>query len=168
MTHFTPKNNENTGGLFKAILFAGLLVGTLDILVAITQTLIYGRNPLNMLKFIASGVFGKPALTGELPYAFYGLFFHYCIAMGWTILFFLIYPKIELLSRNKIISGICYGFFVWLGMTQLVLPLSNTPPFPFKLSGAIISVSILVVAIGLPLSFLASKFYASTKSGIED
>lgn len=155
--------NDTNGRLPLTILLAGLLVGTLDILAASIQTLIYGRNPLDMLKFVASGVFGNEALTGGLAFSFYGLFFHYCIAMGWTILFFLVFPKLDFLSKNRVLTGLGYGLFVWVCMSQIVLPLSNTPSFPFRLSGAIIAVMILMAAIGLPLSFIASKYYSSRR-----
>src|SRR4051812_4660882 len=89
----TSDKKEKRFGLTKMILLSGLLVGTLDILAAIVQTLLNGRNPLGMLKFIASGYFGTPALTGGFVYAICGLLFHYVIAMGWTVLFFWIYPK---------------------------------------------------------------------------
>lgn len=155
---------EKRRGLWKTVLVAGLLVGTLDILAAIIQTLINGREPLMMLKFIASGVFGKSALTGDTAYAFFGLFFHYCIAMVWTTIFFIAYPKINFLAKNRIATGIGYGVFVWVGMSQIVLPLSNTPALPFNLKGAIIAVLILIVAIGIPLSFMANKFYRKGNS----
>ncbi|MCI0751224.1 MAG: hypothetical protein L0Y35_05250 [Flammeovirgaceae bacterium] len=152
--------NQNAN-LVKAILVAGLIVGTLDIMAASVQTMINGRDPLNMWKFIASGVFGKKALTGGLMYSFLGLFFHYCIATIWSTIFFLAYPRISALSENRVLTGLAYGLFVWLGMSQIVLPLSNVPPLSFKLAGAIKAILILMGAIGLPLSFLASRFYST-------
>ncbi|MBA4055260.1 MAG: hypothetical protein C0490_11150 [Marivirga sp.] len=163
MAQTTTTKSETNSRLPRTIVFAGLLVGTLDILAASIQTLIYGRSPLNMLKFVASGVFGSEALTGGPAFSFYGLFFHYCIAMGWTVLFFLVYPKLDFLSRNRILTGLGYGLFVWICMSQIVLPLSNTPSLPFKLSGAIIAVLILMAAIGLPLSFIANKYYSTRR-----
>lgn len=158
----TGKNDGNTHVVI-AILLAGSIVGTLDILAATTQTLIYRRNTMDMLKFIASGVFGNAALAGGPAFSLYGLFFHYCIALGWTILFFLVYPKFNFLSKNRVATGLVYGFFVWICMSQIVLPLSNTPSFPFRLSGAVISVIILMAAVGLPLSFMAGRYYSVGK-----
>jgi len=137
---------------------ATLIVGTLDILAACVQTLINGRDPIQMLKFIASGIFGTSAFTGGPVYAIYGLFFHYCIAAIWTTLFFLIYPKVGFLSRHKILTGVSYGILVSIVMSGAVLPLSNAPGLAFTIKGAAISSAILIVAIGLPLTFLAGKF----------
>lgn len=152
-------------GLLKAILLAGLLVGTLDITAASIQTLVNGREPLNMLKFIASGVFGKTALSGGMSYALYGLFFHYCIALGWSSLFFMMYPRFSFLWRRTILTGFGYGIFVWFMMSRIVLPLSNVPRLPFRFGGAMIGASILIVAIGIPLSLMANKFYKTNGNG---
>lgn len=146
-------------GFWKTIVVSSLLVGTLDILAATIQTIINGRDPVIMLKFIASGVLGASALGGDASYALWGLFFHYCIATVWTILFFIAYSKMNLLAKNWIATGIGYGIFIWVCMSQIVLPLSKTPALPFNVKGAIIAMVILIVAIGLPLSFLTKKFY---------
>jgi hypothetical protein len=145
--------------LVATILIAGLVVGTLDILCACTQTLINGRNPVGMLKFIASGIFGPEVLTGPDIYAAYGLFFHFCIAMLWTIIFFFLYPRIPLMRKNNIMTGIVYGIFVQIMMSQVVLQLANTPPLPFRLKGQLIAAGILIAAIGIPLAFFADRYF---------
>ena len=143
---------------WKIILLAGLLVGTLDIMAVIIQTLINGRKPLGMLQFIDSGMFGKRSFSGGISFGLYGLFFHYCISLGWTWLFFKVYPALKGLTKYKVLTGICFSLLIWIIMSQVVLPLSNTPPFTFKLKQAVISMLILIVAIGLPLSFMAAKY----------
>lgn len=121
-------------GAIGTILKTGLLAGTLDILCALIQFYIKtGKDPAIVLGFIASGVFGKTALTGGTLMAFAGLFFHFVIAFIWTIFFFLLYPKISFLSKNKFLSGFGYGFFIWIVMTRIVVPLSNTPKIPFNI-----------------------------------
>jgi hypothetical protein len=42
---------------------------------------------------------------------------------------------------------------------MLVVPLSQIGPRPFNLSNAIINALILIVCIGIPLAFIAGKFY---------
>ena len=136
---------------------AWLIVGTLDITAAVIQTLINGRDPIMMLKFIASGVFGLTALQGGSGYAVLGLLFHYLIAGIWTLLFFTIYPQLRFLQKNVWLTALTYGLFVWFVMNRIVLPLSNTPAIPFTLRGALISAAILIVAIGTPLSLMARR-----------
>jgi uncharacterized membrane protein YagU involved in acid resistance len=140
-------------------------VGTLDITAAIVQTLIYKGNIIRLFQFIASGVFGTGSFSGGLPFAFYGLIFHYGIAFCWTVIFFVAYPRVKFLSENKIVAGLCYGLFVWLIMNRVVLPLSNIPPRAFELTRAALAALILIAAIGLPLSFLAASFYSKKKTG---
>ena len=143
-----------------AILVSGLIVGTLDITAAIIQTLMANRSPVAMLKFIASGIFGTEAIKGDFQYAVYGLCFHYGIATGWSALLFLLYPKLKLLAKPRLVVGLWYGIFVWTMMNRVVLPLSNTPPLPFRLDLNLLkSMVVIIIAIGLPLSFLAHRYY---------
>jgi len=151
--------------LIKTILTTGLIAGTLDITAASIQTLIYGRDPVRMYKFIASGVFGAEALAGGAFFAVCGFIFHYCIATGWVAFFFWLYPRVKFLSANRIVAGFVYGGFVWFMMNRVVLPLSNTPPIPFKVMPSLIGLSILIVAIGLPTSFLAARFFKDQNKG---
>lgn len=155
----TITETKQQRSLVATILIAGLVVGTLDILCASVQTLINGRNPIGMLKFVASGIFGPEVLTGPDIYAAFGLFFHYCIAMIWTIIFFFLYSRIAVMRKNWIVTGIAYGIFVQIMMSQVVLKLANTPPLPFRLKGQLIAASILIVAIGIPLAFFADRHY---------
>ena len=88
-----------------------------------------------------------------------GLILHYLVAFAFTIFFFWLFPKVKALSKNKIVTAIVYGIFTWMVMNLIVVPLSNVPARPFDISNAIINVLILIVCIGLPLSFMAAKFY---------
>lgn len=134
-----------------------LLVGTLDIIAAIIHfKLSGGDNPVRILHFIASGVFGNAAFDAGPGMALAGLTFHYLIAGTWTFLYFLVYPFTFQKIRSKVISGIIYGVFIWIVMNLIVLPLSNTPEISRNLTRDVIGAAILVVAVGLPLSFISS------------
>ena len=143
---------------WKTILWAWLLVGTLDISAAIVNHWIGGgRQPINIFIYIASGVFGKTAFEVGAPMAWWGLIFHYLIAFIWTTFFFLIYPRISFMSNNWVLTGVLYGAFIWLIMNRVVLQLANTPKGPFKPTGAIIQCCILIAMIGLPLAYIARR-----------
>lgn len=149
-----------TATIFKA----GLLAGTLDILCALAQFSIRtGKNPVAVLKFIASGVFGKAALAGGTEMALLGLLFHFIIAFTWTVIFFKLYPQITRVAKNKFAAGLLYGLFIYAIMTRVVLPLSNTPKIPFNAVQAAIGIVILMFAVGLPISFMVSRFYSVYK-----
>ena len=140
---------------------SGLVVGSLDIIAALTNFYIRtGKDPLVVLKYISSAVFGKAAFSGDNSMNILGLLLHFLIAFIWTIFFFLIYPKLRLISWNRIITGIIYGIFIWLIMSLVVVPMSKASGSTFNIKQAIIAVLILIGAIGLPLSFIAHRYYA--------
>ena len=143
-----------------AILSTGLLVGLLDGLAAILQyTINGGTKPASIFKYIASAVFGKEAFTGGTPMILLGVFFHLLIALLFTALFYLLFPRIPLMQQNPLLAGILYGIFVWLVMSQVVIPLSALTPPKFDIKKSLIAALILVVCIGIPVSYLANKYY---------
>ena len=145
-------------GPWRTIILTGLLAGTLD---AIAAIVVYQASPAPLFKFIASGAFGAgKAFSGGDIMIVWGVFFHYFIALSWTLLFFLIYPTLPWLRKNKYIAGLLYGIFVWVMMNRVVIPLSEIPQRPFDLKGALIGMSILMVAIGLPISILTHRYYS--------
>jgi hypothetical protein len=151
--------------VLSKIITAGLVVGTLDISAACTHYyIVTGKSPVNVLKFVASGFFGNEAFSGGTSMALAGLAFHYLIAFSFATLFMLLYPKLGFLSKHTIVTGILYGIFVWCVMNLIVVPLSNIPQRPFNLSSALINMAILIVCIGIPLSFMANNYYKKGKS----
>jgi hypothetical protein len=148
---------------FSRILISGILVGSLDILSAFLFVFIKTGKPqvFNILKFIASGIFGKAASTGGRKMILAGLILHYLIAFLFTVFFFWLYPRMQILSKNRWASGIIYGAFVWIVMNGVVVPLSNVAHRPFSLTGALINVCILIICIGIPLSLIANSYFGN-------
>lgn len=139
---------------------AGLLVGTLDISAAFLYYFIRtGKNPLRVLTFVASGIFGKAAYEGGVEMLLAGLVFHYSIATTFTFIFFWLFSRIEVLRRAGLLAGIVYGIFIWMVMNLLVVPLSSVSKQPFRWDGALINMLILIVCIGIPLSIMANGHY---------
>jgi hypothetical protein len=142
----------------KKSIKAGLIVGSLDITAACIQYYIKtGKGPAGVLKFVASGIFGKQAFIEGISMPAAGLLFHFIVAFCFTFFFFWLTNKIPALLKTRVLTGICYGIFVWTVMNKIVLPLSNTPPIPFKLINAAIAASILILCIGIPLAFLKTN-----------
>ena len=148
--------------IIKAVLLTGLLAGSLDGLAACIQYKIRtGNNPARVFRYIASGVFGKDALTENLYLmAAWGLLFHMLIALLFTIFFFICYPQIRMLIKNKFAAGIAYGLFVWAIMNLIVVPLTFGTGINILLKNALIAMGILIIAIGLPVSLMAERYYA--------
>lgn len=143
--------------LIKNILIAGLAAGTLDILAAIF--ILAGGNATGTFKYIASGAFGKSALSGGNEMVAWGILFHYLIATSWTALYFILYPRLPILKRNKWINALVYGIIVWSLMNLVVLPMSQITQRPFTWAGVLENMAILSVCIGLPASLLAERYY---------
>jgi len=91
--------------------------------------------------------------------ALVGLLFHLCIAIIWTFLFFALYERFKINKLNWGLAGIGYGIIVWIGMNEIVLPLSNTSPLPQSAMSIITGAVILMICIGLPISYGARKHY---------
>lgn len=159
--------NNELSKLFRAIIQAALLAGTLDIVAACLQAfLMNGVSPVRVLQFVASGLFGPSAFTSGFQGAASGLGLHYLIAYAWTVVFFFLYPLVKKslpkTAQNLAIMGIVYGGFVWCVMNFLVLPNSNIPQRPFNPVNASIGAGILMLCIGVPLAWCARRYYADT------
>ncbi len=141
------------------MLLAILLVGSLDICSAFIDVWIANRaSPDRVLRYIASAVFGKEALTGGVLMSIMGLLFHFIIAGSFALWFYFIYPYLVQWFRNKIVIALVYALFMWSVMTFIVLPLTPLNRGPVVLLKAVKAILILTVCIGLPLSFMMGRF----------
>lgn len=110
------------GHLFSKIIKSSLFVATLDILAAFLYLFVKtgNENPVIMFKYIASGVFGMQAFTND-SMAIVGFALHYFIAFLFSTFFFLLYNKIRYLSKNRLVTGVFYGAFIWVIMYMIVV-----------------------------------------------
>jgi len=140
------------------IIGTGLLAGTLDGLSAIIYN--WKIKAATIFKFIASGFFGKAtAFTGGAGMVLWGIFFHYLIAITFTTVLFMLHPIIYARPRNRFLTGIVYGVFIWAVMNLVVVPLSKIPARPFHLTNSLTDCGILIICIGLPVSIIATRYY---------
>jgi hypothetical protein len=147
------------------VLLTTLVVGTADLIAAyIDQFVKTGKFADKMLYYIAGGGIGlETSMQGGFWIGLLGLLFHYFIAFSFTLLFFLVYPRLKLqyLSRPTLyILGFLYGPFIGLFMKFIVLPLTRLPQSPFVFQKAIIGWIILSIAIGIPVAISARAYYA--------
>lgn len=142
------------------VLIAGTLAGTLDAIAACGRYFLEsGRGPAGVFKFIASGVFGKAAFAGGMDMILAGAAFHYCIALGWALLYGWLTLRLKRVHDRKYLSGIGWAVVVWCAMTFVVVPLSRTPRIPLTARGGTIALLILVFCVGLPISLLVARFH---------
>jgi uncharacterized membrane protein YagU involved in acid resistance len=147
--------------MWKSIAIATLLAGTLDITAACLNAYLSANvMPERVLKYVASGVFGKDAYSGGFDMMAWGLFFHFIIAFACTFCYFLVYPKWNFLQKNNIlVNSLLIGIVAWVVTTRLIVPISHVNAAPFNLGKAIIAALILVGCIGLPIAYKAQQFF---------
>jgi hypothetical protein len=155
--------------LFNTVLFTGLFVGTTDLIAAYTtQYIKTGKFADKMLQYIAGGALGlETSMQGGFWIGALGLLFHYFIAFSFTLLFFMAYPKIKILSYNKYLVGFLYGPFVASAMNFIILPLTPLPSSEFNFQQALIGWSVLGIVLGIPIAMSAHTFY-NKRSEVEE
>ena len=154
--------NSNPPSLLLAILVSGLIVGAMDALAANTHAYaLRGTPPAAVWRYVASAVFGDGARAGGPEMVVWGLLFHLTVAIGWTGVFFLAYPRLRFLARSAFVAGMAYGLFVWLMMNFVVVPLTRATMGPLRLTtGTVLMILIHLFVIGVPISYLARRHYA--------
>src|ERR1700751_1949446 len=145
----------------KAIVWAGLIAGSMDITAAFIVYGFFGATPLRILQGIAGGLLGPRAYEGGMATAALGLLCHFTIAFGAATVFFLISRKLPFLTRQFIAAGVLYGIAVYFFMGRVVIPLSRAHRNPFSLKMMIIGVIIHIFCVGLPISATIRRFSAN-------
>lgn len=162
----TSPNASKPLGTGRAIVFGGLVVGTLDITYALIYWGYRGAAPARIFHSIAAGLLGRESsLAGGLPTAVLGGFLHYFIAFSIVTTFVWASKKLDALIRNPVPYGIVYGLAVYAFMNYVVIPLSAIgppkawfPPAPVLIGGLLIH----MLGIGLPSALFARRAQEGT------
>jgi hypothetical protein len=158
MTATSTASLPQSSKAYRAILWAGLIAGTLDITAAFIASTLRGGGPIRVLRYIAGGLLGPQAFQGGTGTSALGLLLHYLIATTWAAVYYAASRKLPPLVRQPIACGLLYGIVVWCVMNLMVLPLSALPKNPFTLSGVLIGAAILMVCIGLPIALIVGRY----------
>ena len=145
--------------LWKPILLATLLCGTLDILFAVILTLLNGRAPAAMLRFVASGPF-PPATGWGAAGSVLGLAVHYTL-MAIMVTVFMVAAsggKRPHLVDMPVRSGIAYGIVTYAVLNLLVLPLRFPAAWPPKPMSIATQLFAHIVLVGLPTALIARRY----------
>lgn len=144
---------------FRAILYGGLLAGTMDLTAALVVTALQNGNYTRMLQSIASGALGAGSFRGGTATAALGVLAHFTIAFIWTIVFYLASRKIKFLTSRPVISGVIYGAAVYFLMYYVVVPLSAAPfKMPQTIETTVKNLLIHIVCVGLPIALITRRF----------
>jgi uncharacterized membrane protein YagU involved in acid resistance len=143
----------------EAILYAGLLAGTMDLTAAFIVTVWQNGNNTRMLQSIASGFLGALSFQGGKATAVLGVLTHFTIAFIWTIVFYLLSRRIKFLTAKPIVSGVLYGIAVYFLMYYVVVPHSAAPfKMPHTFNATVKDVLIHIVCVGLPIALVTRRF----------
>jgi hypothetical protein len=144
---------------YRAILWGGLIAGTMDILAACINTTLRGGSALKVLQSIASGWLGADAYKLGFKAAALGLVSHFFIATVATAVYYAASRKLDLLVRRAWWCGPAYGIAVYLFMNFVVFPLSAVPfRFTFRPGPVITAVLIHIFCVGLPIALTVRRF----------
>ncbi len=156
--------NLNVTTFGRATFWGGLLAGTLDAAAGVVVYFIYFKwNPLQVLQFIASGVFGPSVINGDFIYVVIGLILHFIIAFIAAAFYIAAATTVKAFNTHKVVMGLAYGVIVWLFMNLLVLPVSNVPKGPFDAGLAAIGIVWHALLVGLPIALVSAKHYLTRK-----
>ncbi len=148
---------------YRAILWGGLIAGTLDITAAFFNSGLRGRSPIWVLQSVASGLLGPNSYKGGLRSAALGLVVHFFIAFMACVVFYILSRKLGFLLHHAVVCGLLYGVAVYLVMYGIVLRITFHRSFFNPLSAVIIAVLIHMFCVGLPIS-LAVRRYSKSRS----
>ena len=140
----------------RKALLVGLLVGLIDISDAILFWAIYrGTAPMRIFHSVASGWIGRErAFAGGYATALLGGITHFFIAMVVVVVYYFASAKLDALVTHPVISGLLYGFGVYLVMYFIVMPLSGGKAPAWAVTPILINnIGIHMLGIGLVTGF---------------
>jgi hypothetical protein len=146
----------------QAILAGWLACAMLDIAAACLQAWIQaGRTPGQVLRGVASALWGAPAMQADAGMAAVGLAMHFTVALTWTLVFFALSRRLAMLRTAPLwIAGPLYGVFVFAVMNYATLPflswvrtfyLNTAPRWPGSMSWP--QLWIHMACVGLPIAW---------------
>lgn len=153
----TYAEGERTGvlGRGQALLWGGLVVGTIDILEIIVFTSVRGVPPQRVLQSVASGLLGREAYAGGNATAILGLLLHFVIAFAAVGAYQVASRRFRWLVRSPVLWGLVYGLLVYALMDLVVVPLSAAALGPRTLESVLNGVAVHMLGVGLPAAFFA-------------
>jgi hypothetical protein len=159
----------------KPILYAGALVGMLDITAAcINAGVAYGFGPVRVLKGVAGGLLGRSALEGGFATAALGLVMHFTMALSVATIFYALSRRLPLSQKlsGVVAVGLLYGaavfvvnnfltapFLSWVRSLYLHTPILFKPPMGWW------QLVIHLLCVGLPISLVMRRYPKSMSGG---
>lgn len=154
---------------FKPILYAGALVGVLDITAAcINARVAYGFPPAHVLQSVAGGLLGRGSYNGGFATAALGLVMHFTMALTVATIFYTLSRWFFSLPRKLsgvVTVGLIYGAAVfvvnnfgtapllsWVRSLYLHTPILFKPPMGWT------QLMIHLFCVGLPIALVMRRY----------
>lgn len=145
-------------GQIRYLLIGGLIAGALDITFAISFAAYNGTAPLQLLRIVASGAFGKEALSGGPAMAAFGLAAHFGLSLAWAGVYLMLARLRPSLARHALACGVVFGVLVFFAMRLLVLPASAFPfAVHFKPLASALDLLSHMFLFGVPIALATRK-----------
>ncbi len=142
------------------IMLATIVAGTLDILAAVVMTLVAGRKPDGMLRFVASGPLPE-ATTWGAGGAVVGLIVHFTLMAIMATIFIVIADRQPALKAKPITWGIIYGLITYVIMNLIVVPARFGAPLPSSVMAIVPQLLFHIVLVGIPIALIARRGHAN-------
>jgi hypothetical protein len=143
--------------IWKPIAVATLVCGMLDILLAIILTLLRGKEPAAMLRYVASGPFPGATEYGAVG-ALLGLVVHFTLMAVMVAVFVLAARSRPALLDRPLLWGFVYGLITYVVLDLIVVPLrfpAAWPPQPLSIATQLFA---HIVLVGWPTALIARHF----------
>jgi hypothetical protein len=134
-----------------------LVCGTLDLRFAVILTLLRGKEPGAMLRFVASGPFADATGWGSAG-SLLGVVVHFALmAIMVAVLVLLLVRRPELMDTPWR-TALAFGVLTYFAMNWVVVPLRFHTPLPPKLLPLATQLFAHVVLVGMPATFIARRY----------
>ena len=143
--------------MLKPIALATLISGTLDILLAMILTVLYGREIGNMLRYVASGPFPGAMEMGPGG-AVLGLHVHFALMAIMATAFVLLVRWRPVLLETPWRTALAFGVLIYFAMNWLVVPLRFGTPLPPKAISIVAQLFAHIVLVAIPFTFITRRF----------
>ncbi len=156
MTESVEAQKGNIQRALLAIGVAGIAGATLDLLQA---TILFGHD---IILVIADGLIGDKALQGGAGYYTLGVLLHVLISLSFAAFYYAVSRRLKFMTEYPLVCGLCFGGYVHLFMTLVVLPLcAFHQTDPVSIRGLALGLGMHMVVFGLPVSYGISRLAKS-------
>ena len=140
----------------RTIAMATLVAGTLDILFAILLSLYFGRDPMDMLRYVASGPF-PPATEWGGAGSVLGLIVHFTLMAIMATVFAIGLRRWPAFLSRPLQAGVVYGLATYVVMNWIVVPLRFHTPLPPRTISIATQLFAHIVLVGIPMAMIAAR-----------